>query len=224
MEQSIFLQDVSYLDERQRFELLSQVKINKSVSDFLKDRLKNLTVEIGDEPGDNIIELAKKWKLESWCWQATESAIVFFDGEDDRIERGNLKFNKHKNYWHSWIVFKFEGAFYVFDPCLKILTHRDIFFHVFEIEKIAAIIPAKEVRKDLILKIENRKEEIKSSTYDLLAKMKEKYSSEKAKNETPIYGDDNFYSTMYRNSTGYTATIEDGKITSLIAHFYYNGH
>lgn len=227
MEQSILLQDVSNLAERERFELLNQVKINKSVLKFLKDRLKNLTIEIGSEDGSNILELSENWKLEGWSWQTTESAIVFFEGEDDCIERGNLKFGVYKNYWHSWITFKFEGTFYVFDPCLKILTPRNIFYHVFEITKIAAIIPAKEVYRDLILRITNKGNDIdmdvKSPTQSFLLKMLERYSSEKAKNETPVYGNDSVFSTMYRNSTGYTATIEKGKITELIAHFYYNG-
>lgn len=227
MDQSIFSLDVSNFSEPERFELLNQVKINKSVSNFVKDRLKNLTIEIDTETGSDIFELSKKWKLEGWCWQTTESAIVFFDGEDDCIERGNLKFQKRKNYWHSWIVFKFEGAFYVFDPCLRILIPRNVYYHIFEITKISAIVPAREISRDLIFRINNKEKDIdnnvKSPTLSFLLKMQKRYSSESAKNETPVYGDDNVFSTMYRNSTGYTATIENGKITKLLAHFYYNG-
>ncbi len=46
---------------------------------------------------------------------------------------------------------------------------------------------------------------------------------EQEKNKTHIIGNDDVNSPMYRNSTGYKAEIEDGKIKKLVAHFYLNG-
>lgn len=46
---------------------------------------------------------------------------------------------------------------------------------------------------------------------------------EQKKHEIHITGNDDISSPMYRNSTGYKAEIEDGKIKKLVAHFYLNG-
>lgn len=43
------------------------------------------------------------------------------------------------------------------------------------------------------------------------------------KTETHISGNDDVTSPMYRNNTGYKATIENGKVKSLVAHYYMNG-
>lgn len=60
-----------------------------------------------------------KGNLEGWCWQTTESAIIFLN-DDDYIERGTLKFDTETpGYYHSWICFKFDDIEYVFDPCLN---------------------------------------------------------------------------------------------------------
>ena len=48
-------------------------------------------------------------------------------------------------------------------------------------------------------------------------------SLERQKDEVRISGNDDVTSPMYRNSTGYKAVIEDGKIKKLVAHFYENG-
>ena len=42
------------------------------------------------------------------------------------------------------------------------------------------------------------------------------------KNEIKIVGNDDVNSPMYRNSTGYIADINDGKIKKLVARFYEN--
>ena len=46
---------------------------------------------------------------------------------------------------------------------------------------------------------------------------------EQKKHEIHITGNDDISLPMYRNSTGYKAEIEDGKIKKLAAHFYLNG-
>ena len=42
------------------------------------------------------------------------------------------------------------------------------------------------------------------------------------KDETHICGDDNVYSPMYRNNTGYILETKNGKIKRLVAHYYFN--
>ena len=216
-------QNPSLYSDRERFRWIRNYTVDKSVLLYLKDLLHNLSIEIGHKEDKNIFDLMEDWTLEGWCWQTTASAIVFFN-DNDCIERGNLKFGYNKYYWHSWIIFKFENEFYVFDPCLCIIIEKDIYYHIFEIGAPIARIPAKAVKEEMICRIEHHTKEAPDITRDFLSRMVSKFSSEKAKNETAIYGvDDSAKSTMYRNSTGYTATIENGKITKLRASFYYNG-
>ena len=214
--------DVRNLNEYERFKLICQLDIDKSVFTYVKTRLKNLSIEIGGDYEGNVIELMNKGLLEGWCWQTTESAIVFLK-DDDFIERGNLKLEPHKDYWHSWISFNFDGENYVFDPCLRILIEKNLFFHLFEVT-VYGTATAKEVRDDLIYRINHPK----SKSYDeksneFLKKFFETFSSERQKTETYVSGGEDVNSPMYRNNTGYNAVITDGKIESLIAHYYFNG-
>ena len=79
--------DVKDLDEQERFKLIYQLDIDASVFEYVTQRLKNLSIEIcGDHEG-NVIELMCKGLLEGWCWQTTESSIVFFN--DDDIKRAS---------------------------------------------------------------------------------------------------------------------------------------
>ena len=213
----IMSKDVRNLNEWERFDLINQLDIDNSVFEYVKTRLKNLSIEIGGDDKGNVIELMNKGLLEGWCWQTTESSIVFFN-DDDYIERGNLTFGAYNEYWHSWICFTFNNILWVFDPCLKILVEKNIYYHVFEINEIAGVVNAKSVRDDLIYRI-NHREKKNFNESGILAQ----YISERQKNETHISGDDDVKSLMYRNSTGYTATIDNGKVNTLIAHYYFNG-
>lgn len=213
--------DVKDLDEQERFKLIYQLDIDASVFEYVTQRLKNLSIEIcGDHEG-NVIELMCKGLLEGWCWQTTESSIVFFN-DDDYIERGNLIFDAHTKYWHSWICFTFNDIVWVFDPCLQILVEKNVYYHIFEISAISGVVSAKSVREDLIDRINlcKKKKQIKSESY--IEKFLSQYISEKQKNETHISGNDDVNSPMYRNNTGYTAIINNGTINSLIAHYYFN--
>ena len=87
--------DVRNLNGHERFKLISQLDIDKDVFTYVKTRLKNLSIEIGGDYEGNVIELMNKGLLEGWCWQTTESSIVFFN-DDDCIERGNLTFGAYK--------------------------------------------------------------------------------------------------------------------------------
>lgn len=213
-------QNVRNLNRLERFKLIRELDIDKSVFKYVKTKLKNLSIEIGGDYEGNIIELMNKGLLEGWCWQTTESSIVFFN-DDDCIERGNLTFSAYKKYWHSWICFNLNNIVWVFDPCLQILVERNIYYHIFEINEIAGTVNAKSVREDLIYRINHRKKRNKSESY--VANFLAQYISERQKNETYISGNDDVKSPMYRNNTGYTATIDNGTIKTLIAHYYLNG-
>ena len=208
--------DVRNLNKHERLKLICQLDIDKSVFEYVKTRLKNLSIEIYGDYEGNVIELMNKGLLEGWCWQTTESSIVFFN-DDDYIERGNLTFDAYKKYWHSWICFTFNEIIWVFDPCLQILVEKNIYYHIFEINEIAGVVNAKSVREDLIYRI-NHREKRKYSKSDILAQ----YISKRQKNETYIFGNNDVKSPMYRNNTGYTATIDNGTINTLIAHYYFN--
>lgn len=191
--------NVSNLNEHERLKLIHQLDIDKSIVKYVETRLKNLSIKIGGAYEGNVVELMNKGLLEGWCWQTTESSIVFFNN-DDCIERGNLTFDAYKKYWHSWICFTFNDIVWVFDPCLQILIEKNIYYHIFEISEIAGVITAKLVREDLIYRIEHHEK----------------------KNETHILGNDDVKSSMYRNNTGYTAKIDNGTINTLVAHYYFN--
>ena len=213
--------DVRNLNEHERFKLIRQLDIDNSVFKYVKTRLKNLSIEIGGDYERNVIELMNKGLLEGWCWQTTESSIVFFN-DDDCIERGNLTFGAHKKYWHAWICFTFNDIIWVFDPCLQILVEKNIYYHVFEINEIAGIVNAKSVREDLIYRINHREKEKYNESESYIFNFLAQYISERQKNETHISGNDDVKSSMYRNNTGYTATINNGTINTLIAHYYFN--
>ena len=70
-------QNVRNLNRLERFKLIRELDIDKSVFKYVKTKLKNLSIEIGGDYEGNIIELMNKGLLEGWCWQTTESSIVF---------------------------------------------------------------------------------------------------------------------------------------------------
>ena len=95
------------------------------------------------------MDLMKLGLLEGWCWQTTETAIMFLNDED-YIERGNLIFERYSDvneykYFHSWICFKYNNEEYIFDPCLDLLCKRNLYHKIFEVE-IMGIVCAKNVR------------------------------------------------------------------------------
>ncbi len=167
------------------------------------------------------------WKLEGWCWQTTESAIVFWN-DDDYIERGNLKFDERtKEYYHSWICFNFDNEEYVFDPCLNLLCKKSDYSKIFEVNvkgKVSAI----EVKKELIKQVTtHKKEELskKQNNIELFMKkiMGDSYDSdiERTKGEVVVHGPEDVNTPLYRNGAGYKTEIENEKIKKLTVHYYY---
>ena len=216
------------LTEEERFRIINNQKIKPEVLKYLSDRFKNLTIEIVDKYEGNIIDLMKLGLLEGWCWQTTETAIVFLN-DDDYIERGNLIFEKYidytHTYYHSWICFKYKDEEYIFDPCLDLLCKKELYHNIFEVDIIGRV-TAKKVRKVLIYNLENKKtkkEPLSNSEKKASEFMKKYFSSalEDKKDDVTI-DDDDVNSSFYRNNTGYRAVLENKKIKKLTAHYYYN--
>lgn len=187
------------LTEEERFKILHSKKIDSKVIEYLMEKLNNLYIEVLSDYEGSLFELMPVHKLEGWCWQTTESAIVFFN-DDDYIERGYLLLDEREPYYyHSWICFKYKNVEYVLDPCLNFLCRKKDYFKVFEIY-VKGKVSAKAVKDELIEKITFYKTNKKELMF---------YESSQDAN-TPFY----------RNGAGYTADIENDKIRKLKVHYY----
>ena len=202
----------------QKLDIINSNKVDKEIYEILKSKFDNLKIEILSKNKGNLFDLMEKGLLEGWCWQTTETAMLFLD-DNYYIKRGNLIIENDKKYYHSWI--EFDN--YVFDPCLNIFVDKQIYNYVFTPEVISTI-SSKQVKDYFIRYInenKNKKRE-KSCIDDFFSKVCPE-SYERQKDEILILSNDNVYSPMYRNNTGYKAQIEDDKILSLTAHYYLNG-
>ena len=65
------------LTEEEKFKLLRSKRINPKIVEYLIKRLSKLHIEVLGNYEGSIFELMPVGKLEGWCWQTTESAIVF---------------------------------------------------------------------------------------------------------------------------------------------------
>ena len=202
----ILATDFSKASASMRFDVIKSIHISKHLLNYLKSILVNLSIEITKLKIANIISLMNEEYLEGWCWQTTETAILFFE-DDSCVERGFLKFSQYNDYYHSWICFQFDDKEYVFDPCLNIIVEKVLYYHVFQVS-LRAEIKATTIKdyffyslttngKDLISNEDN-------NTYKVFS----------------ISGNDNVFNPMYRNSTLYKVILEHGVIKNLIAHFY----
>lgn len=207
-----------------KFNFLHSNKVNNEIYKYLSSCFSNLEIEIlGDYKG-NLLDLMNQRLLEGWCWQTTETAILFMK-DKDYIERGYLKFNRYNNYYHSWIVFNYNDKSYVFDPCLKILCEKDVYYNVFDIE-VKGRVTAKVVKEYFVNYINNppiKKQNLSSNAEMFITNFLSKYSNKKNKDEVVIYDKEDVNAPMYRNGVGYRTTLEKGKIKKLVAHYYLNG-
>lgn len=136
------------LSQDERFKILEENRANIEVYKYLNEKLKNLTIEVCGDYEGIVLDLMSCGVLEGWCWQTTESAIVFLNN-DDYIERGNLKLDNLSDYWHAWINFKYKDREYTFDPCLDFLCDKRLYQETFETE-VKGIVTADVVRDELI--------------------------------------------------------------------------
>ena len=215
------------LSEEEKFKILRSKIVDSKVVEYLIEKLSNLHIEVlGDYEG-NLFELMPIGKLEGWCWQTTESAIVFLN-DDDYIERGYLKFDERTpNYYHSWICFKYNGVEYVLDPCLNFLCKKNDFSKIFEIN-VQGKVSAKEVREELIKQVTEPKEEDNSESHKSFENfmkifMGDSYNDykEKKKNEVTVHGPEDVNTPLYRNGAGYKTEISNGKIKKMVVHYYW---
>ena len=214
---------IDILTEEQRFQKIYSKNVSGEVLEYLKSKFDNLKIEILGKYGGNLIDLMNRGLLEGWCWQTTETAALFME-DDTYIERGNLKFEKYKTYYHSWIVFKYDNEEYVFDPCLKILCKKKYYDKIFEIE-LKGKVTAKEVKEYFINYITNppKRELYSEAAQNFMKRFFSKDALDRKKDEIVIHDEENPNAPMYRNGVGYKTTLEDGKIKKLIAHYYMNG-
>ncbi len=215
------------LTEEDKFKILRSKRIDPKVVEYLIMNLNNLYIEVlGDYEG-SLFELMLTQKLMGWCWQTTESAIVFLN-DNDYIERGNLYFDEsNPKYYHSWICFNYNGTEYVLDPCLNFLCKKKIYSKIFETDVIGKV-SAKDVKEELVRQITTPKEENNSEEHEsferviktLLGDSYDKYKKEK-ENEVIVHGPEDANTPLYRNGAGYQAELENGKIKKLKVHYYY---
>ena len=211
------------LTEEEKFRILHSKRINPKVVEYLMQKLNNLHIEVlGDYEG-SLFQLMPVGKLMGWCWQTTESVIVFLN-DNDYIERGNLYFDERTpKYYHSWICFNYNGIEYVLDPCLSFLCKKDDYSKIFEVD-VKGKVSAKAVKEELIRQITAPKEEDSSEEHKSFERvMREIFGSsyDKVKNEVTVHGPEDVNTPLYRNGAGYKTELEDGKIKKLTVHYYY---
>ena len=181
---------------------------------YLNNLLRNLEIKIGGCVKEKVLDLINLQRLEGWCWQSTQTCSIFFN-DDDCIERGNLylPYENNREYFHSWICFKFNAIEYVFDPCLDCLCTKEEYYATYKVQMQASV-KAKAVKEKLIYEITHKKPGE--------ACWLDPYMSEEQKNETLLVGQEDINAPFFRSDVGYIATIEDEKVTELMAHYYYN--
>ena len=197
--------------------------IDKKVLEYLKKILKNMNINILGNTKGNIFDLMNIRKLEGWCWQTTESAIVFFK-DNDYIERGNLYIdNNEEGYYHSWIVFKYKNKEYVFDPCLKIICDKNKYKKAFDITFIRGKVSAKVVREQLIKEYNIKIKEDNNLNKIFKNFLGDNYDriNNELKDEISIKSTENPNLPFFRNSCGYKLVHDNKKIKKMNVHYYY---
>lgn len=218
--QSFKEEDYSQLTEMERLAKIRMHKAPEEVYNYVKSLFDDLHIEIVGKYEGNLVDLMEQGLLEGWCWQTTETASLFMD-DKAYIERGDLKFDMYKPYYHSWINFKYKGIEYVFDPCLQILCRKNYYNKIFEIQ-VKGRVTAKEVKEYFINYISNPpKKEVNEEFERIFRTLVGETALERTKDEIVIDDEENPSAPMYRNGVGYKTTLENGKIKKLIAHYYY---
>ena len=212
-------EDYSQLTEMERFAKVRMHKAPTEVYEYLEGLFDNLQIEIVGKYEGNLIDLMNEGLLEGWCWQTTETASLFME-DTSYIERGNLKFDMYKLYYHSWINFKYKGKNYVFDPCLQILCEKSYYDRIFEIQ-VKGKVTAKEVKEYFLNYISNPPKKETNQEVSEIMKMIFGEPSERTKGEIVIDDEENPNAPMYRNGVGYKTELENEKIKRLVAHYYY---
>jgi len=216
------------LTEKQKDKILRSGLKDKTVIDYLKDKLNNLTIKINNEDEYPVIELMNKKGLLGICYQTSETIAVLLN-DDDYVERGIIARGGLTNSYgldHSWVCFKYNGVEYVLDASLNILCTRDDYYAAFSPMRYAKI-NAETIKEELIRQLtlpreidENRYNE-KGLLYDIgMWDSGETSLIIKHKDEIDIDGSDDKNSPLYGNHASYIADMEDGKFKKLTFHIY----
>ena len=200
-------------------ELLDFKKVDPEIKKYLKDKLSKLHINVLGYYDGSVFELMERGKLEGWCWETTESAIVFLN-DDDYIERGNLHIGKYKSkYYHSWISFKYDDKEYVFDPCLNYICNKEDYIKEYNVD-IMARVSGKDVKEELLKQFQLPKEEKYSKIIKLVFNDNYDKYIERVRLERKVTAPEDINTPLYRNPSRYIPTIEDGKIKELKVHYY----
>ena len=191
------------LTEEEKFKILRSKRLDTKVVEYLMSKLNNLHIEVLGKYEGSLFELMPVGKLEGWCWQTTESAIVFLN-DDDYIERE-----------------------YVLDPCLSFLCKKSDYSKIFEID-VKGKVSAKEVKEELIRQVTAPKEEDNSKAHQAFQSFMKSFIGESyvnymesKKDEVIVHGPEDVNTPLYRNGAGYITEIENEKIKKLTVHYYY---
>ena len=206
--------------EVEKNRILQYKKVYSNIVNYLMQRFNNLHIEVlGDYEG-SLFQLMFAEKLIGWCWQTTESAIVFLN-DNDYIERGTLFIDERTpKYYHSWICFNYYDVDYVLDPSLSILCKKEDYYKMFN-PNIIGKVSAKLVKDELIRQITSVKEEKKSKEQIKFIKTFIEKANDNDDDEIIVYGKEDVNTPLYRNGAGYRAELENGKIKRLTVHYYY---
>ena len=215
------------LTKEEKIKILRSKRIDPKVIEYLIEKLDKLYIEVLSDCEGSLFQLMPIKKLERWCWETTESAIVFLN-DDDYVERGILyPYESSKEYYHSWICFTYKGIEYVLDPCLNFICKKKDYSKLFRAD-VKGRATAKAIKEELIRQITAPKGEDNSKTGKIFKRgmrgiIGETYDKikEEKKNEVTVHGPEDVNTPLYRNGAGYRAEIEKGKIKELKVHFYY---
>lgn len=218
-----FVTSEKEINTSRKISLLRSKIINKEVLEYVKKRLGNLYIEVLDKHKGYIFELMQEKNLKGWCWQTTESALVFFN-DDDYLERGYIELEEEFSLcYHSWICFKFNNEEYVFDPCLNILCLKSDYEEVYRTEVLGEV-SAERMKKELIqtmltsqnINVTDTFKEFQSFIKSIVSSKTYKRIEEEVRVD---YLED-VNSPFFRNGSGYRGVIEQEKIKKLSVHFY----
>lgn len=215
------------ISQEEQVKMLHNKRIDKDVVNYLIKRFAHLRINVEGKDKGSLLDLMNDKKLIGWCWQTTESAVVFLN-DDDYIERGYIFLDEVlPEYYHSWICFNYQGIEYVLDPSLDFLCTKEDYYKVLK-PTIVGMVDAKSVKDELIRQITSPSlvpypaYEDKCDAYcrALLNDFYAEYAKEH-RNEVMVHGQEDVNAPLYRNGSGYQANIEKGRIRKLKVNYYW---
>ena len=215
------------LTENQKKKILKSGLKDKSVIDYLEDKLSKLSIKLNNDDEYPVFELMEKNKLIATCFQTSETIVTLLN-DDDYVERGNMTRGGLVNgyaYNHSWVCFNYNGVEYVLDACLNILCTRDDYYYAFK-PICYAKVDALSIKEELIRQLTEPKEDKRTYNEDGLSYDIGMWDDGstclviKEKDEVDIIGSEDKDSPLYGNYSSYKADIKNKDIKKLVFHHY----